>query len=74
MGEREVRRLEDKMGKRGWWGGGETDVVERWGGGGLTYIKGKREKGNLCLTNMNMHDFVILYSLVYLQRNSKFCQ
>lgn len=73
VGEREVRGSEDKTGKRGWCGG-ETDVVERWRGGGLTYINGKREKGNLCLTNMNMHDFAILYSLVYLRRNSKFCQ
>lgn len=56
MGKRKVRRSEDKR-KVGRDAGRmrEADVVERCGGGGLTEMKG--EKGNLCLTYWNTHDF-----------------
>lgn len=56
VGKRKVRRSEDKR-KVGRGSGRmrEADVVEGWGGEGLTEMKG--EKGNLCLTYWNTHDF-----------------
>ena len=56
VGKRKVRRSEDKR-KVGRDAGTmrEADVVERWGGEGLTEMKG--EKGNLCLIYWNTHDF-----------------
>lgn len=56
VGKRKVKRSEDNR-KVGRDAGRmrEADVVERWGGEGLTEMK--REKGNLCLTYWNTNDF-----------------
>lgn len=72
MGKRKVRRSEDKR-KVGRDTGRmrEADVVERCGGGGLTEME-KKETG---ASPIGTHrTFVILYSLLYSQRNSKFFQ